>query len=58
MSRPTLLRLVAAILLLEAVAALLFPGPLPRAARIPTAGTAAVAAVALWTLARQKFQGR
>jgi hypothetical protein len=55
MSQKTLLRLVAAILLLEAVAAILLPGRMPRAARIPTAGTALVAAIALWTLARQKF---
>jgi hypothetical protein len=58
MSQKTLLRLVAVILVLEAVAAMLLPGRMPRAARVPTAGTAFVAAVALWTLARQKFPGR
>ncbi len=55
MTRKTTLRLVAALLLLEAAAALLLPGRMPRAARIPTAGTALVAAIALWHLARQKF---
>jgi hypothetical protein len=55
MRQKTLLRLVAGLLLLEAAAAFLLPGRLPRAARIPTAGTALVAAIALWHLARQKF---
>ncbi len=55
MTRKTTLRLVAVLLALEAAAAILLPGPMPRAARIPTAGTALVAAVALWHLARQKF---
>jgi hypothetical protein len=54
-SRKNLLRLVALILLAEAVAALLLPGRMPRAARIPTAGTALVGAIALWHLARQKY---
>jgi hypothetical protein len=58
MSQKTLLRLIAGLLLAEAVAAVLLPGRLPRAARIPTAGTALVGAIALWTLARQKFPGR
>jgi hypothetical protein len=54
MSRKNLLRLIAGILVLEAAAAFLFPGRMPRAARIPTAGTAVVGAIALWTLARQR----
>jgi len=56
MSDRRLLLALAGILLLEGIAALLLPGRMPRAARIPTAGTAVVAAVALWTLARQKGQ--
>jgi hypothetical protein len=52
--QKNLLRLIAVILLAEGVVALLLPGPMPRAARIPTAGTAVVGAIALWTLARQK----
>jgi hypothetical protein len=55
MRQQNILRLVAGLLLLEAVAAFLLPSPLPRAARIPTAGTALVGAIALWHLARQKY---
>jgi Na+/H+ antiporter NhaD/arsenite permease-like protein len=58
MRRPRLLKLVAAILVLEAIAALAFPARMPRAARIPTAGTALVAALALWFLARQNAPDR
>jgi hypothetical protein len=57
-SRKNTLRLIAGLLLAEGGAALLLPGHMPRAARIPTAGTAVVAAVALWTIARQMGSGR
>jgi len=54
-SQKNLLRLVALVLLAEGIVAILLPGRMPRAARIPTAGTALVGAIALWTIARQKF---
>ena len=55
MSQKNLLRLVALVLLAEGIVSILLPGRMPRAARIPTAGTALVGAIALWTIARQKF---
>jgi hypothetical protein len=57
-SRKSTLRLIAGLLLAEGAAALLLPGRMPRAARIPTAGTAVVGAIALWTIARQMGPGR
>ncbi len=58
MRQKRTLYVLAGILALEAVAAPLFPGRLPRAARLPVSGIALVAAAGIWLMARQKGSGR